>query len=1680
MKTTMKKLVFAALAAMALFVLTARAEEGEMLLRADCDKPEWLVTDQNVLAGLSVGATAISIPRRGRVGLPIPAELKDRPGHPYTLALKIKPQIANDWICLVNMPDSNNSDAMIYLDKTERKVHIKQANKSRDSAVSEYGIAMDRWTTITFAFGEDFTEIYFDGDPVYSGRATLAGSYADCYSAGSNILIGADDSGDDSPFYLADVRLYDGALCVGDELMGLGYSDDPFLITSAADWALLAHNLERGITSGLEYPVYRLTANIGTASAPVTQSVGSEFFPFTGHFDGGSNTIHFAISGSEPGTAPFARIDTAQIDNLKVTGSVSSTANHAAGLIGICSNTNLVKNCTVATSVSVSGADHAGGIVGHCTDDAAIGVENCVFSGAISGFSAHAGGLIGWCDALRLLYVGNSLFKGSFSGTGKYHPIVCRNSEIAPPAELGVVNAFYLNTVTPTEDAAHVFSGAIGTPVSTTCVPGEWGKAVTAADGNTYYMLSLITLTPATGELMLRDGDILTGTGGPDTHVFIADGATVVLRDVNISAIPNDGDHMWPGITCQGDVTIILEGGNVVKGGYEGYPGIFAFPGKTLAIQGDGTLDVSSNGFGAGIGAGRSSGLSCGNIVIESGTITATGGAQSAGIGSGTNSGCGTITITGGTVTATGGRLAAGIGGGAQGTCGTITLSGGTITATGGDAAPGIGGGYKAASPDIVITEGVTSVTADSGASSPHSVGAGYNGTSGTLTVDGTVMDEITDSHFVYSPGIITIATTADWEAFASRVNRGVDLYRGTTVTLTADVAISTIVGMNGNPFCGIFDGGGHTLTVNISSAEQCAAPFRQINGATIHDLTVVGTVTGGGYHAAGLVGGCGNDRPNTIRNCTVAAAVNGTGYAGGIVGHGGQGTLTLEGCVFSGTVSGFANFAGGILGWCDALTLQMDNCLTTGTFIPTGNGKFHPVACRFANRTVTATVTGAYYLNTIVPTVLGTNPTVATSNLIPGAEGIPVSATLVQGEWSQPVTAADGLTYYSWTSAPAGRLLAHLSFDDYGNGGANLLHASVGLDAIVRATPTTPVAGIGEIAAVTDATILSGLSAGDGAVSIPKDQHLAVPVPAALLSGNGRPYTVVMKIRVPNTVGWRSLLNMPASNDTDAMVYLQQTTRNIYLKQFDKSSGAGIAASNGNVAADQWTTLAFAFDENAIDVYRDGTHVLHAEGALANSYADCAAAGGYILVGADDSGDDNLFYLADFRVYEGAVAIAGILPGSGTPADPYLISSTADWDIFAANVNADINSDACYCLAADIGITTTVGTSAHPFCGVFDGGGHTLTANLSGTDYFVAPFSAISGATISNLVVAGTVAGYMHCSGLVGTIVHGVNVIENCKVAAAITSSASHFGGFIGHSITNAVTLRGCVFSGSLSGGTYVATFHGWSDDEAATTLIDCLDVSASTQPIGRGHDAACVSNTYYFASKNFSNRERLWSEGKRGKRACAVTAGEGIAIDLGAPTAAYGTSGVTAYATGLAFGDNFYAASGETVSLGVAYTGVPPSGTILDGFAVSDGDLVRDGDGWCLTMPDATVAISAVFRAATGYGIWAAANGITGAWDATDASGIPNVFRYLFDKPSGAFENPPLLSISFDASGRAVIHTPPLSPSATGFDLSILATDDLAGTGGTTYPLDPLGETTIPASDKPARFFRLRVTER
>ena len=127
--------------------------------------------------------------------------------------------------------------------------------------------------------------------------------------------------------------------------------------------------------------------------------------------------------------------------------------------------------------------------------------------------------------------------------------------------------------------------------------------------------------------------------------------------------------------------------------------GIELTAGNKLTIDGPGTLNIDGCDTNkSGIGA-----YSVGVLVINGGTLNATGGRYGAGLGGDIhNIGGGSITINGGVVNATGGEGAAGIGGGYDnwagnyGVCGTIAINGGQVTATGGATAYGIGVGYNA------------------------------------------------------------------------------------------------------------------------------------------------------------------------------------------------------------------------------------------------------------------------------------------------------------------------------------------------------------------------------------------------------------------------------------------------------------------------------------------------------------------------------------------------------------------------------------------------------------------------------------------------------------------------------------------------------------------------------------------------------------------------------------------------------------------------------------------------------------------------------------------------------------------------------------------------------------------------------------------------------------------------
>ena len=212
-------------------------------------------------------------------------------------------------------------------------------------------------------------------------------------------------------------------------------------------------------------------------------------------------------------------------------------------------------------------------------------------------------------------------------------------------------------------------------------VTGAWAAAKT---------IDLSNVTEAT---TANNGDVLTGTLANNVRISIDEGATVTLNNVTING-SNSSSYYWAGITCKGNATIILTGVNFVKGFHQYYPGIHIPKDKTLTIQGSGSLTACSNGNCAGIGAGESEALACGNIVIEGGTIIATGGDNAAGIGGGDIASCGDISINGGNITATGGENGAGIGSGFWNSCGEISITGGTIIATGGSNAAAIGCGY--------------------------------------------------------------------------------------------------------------------------------------------------------------------------------------------------------------------------------------------------------------------------------------------------------------------------------------------------------------------------------------------------------------------------------------------------------------------------------------------------------------------------------------------------------------------------------------------------------------------------------------------------------------------------------------------------------------------------------------------------------------------------------------------------------------------------------------------------------------------------------------------------------------------------------------------------------------------------------------------------------------------------
>lgn len=196
----------------------------------------------------------------------------------------------------------------------------------------------------------------------------------------------------------------------------------------------------------------------------------------------------------------------------------------------------------------------------------------------------------------------------------------------------------------------------------------------------------------------------------------------------------------------------------------------------------------------------------------------------------------------------------------------------------------------------------------------------------GSLTGSGTAND----------PYLIEDAT--DLATFRDIVNGSNDQKANTSACakLTVDITLSGTwtpiadTSYLSGAFTGTFDGNGHT----ISGLNGSNGLFGFVNGATIKNLKVEGTVSGSSANVGGIVGK--TQTGTRIENCAFTGSVkststSSTAVVGGIVGKVNTGSLTITNCYNTANITGGKN-AGGILGYSGAAGTKIENCFNTGT----------------------------------------------------------------------------------------------------------------------------------------------------------------------------------------------------------------------------------------------------------------------------------------------------------------------------------------------------------------------------------------------------------------------------------------------------------------------------------------------------------------------------------------------------------------------------------------------------------------------------------------------------------------------------------------------------------------------------------------------------------------------------
>ena len=199
--------------------------------------------------------------------------------------------------------------------------------------------------------------------------------------------------------YYSELDNWDGN-SVSSSFVGEGTEENPYLINSGADLALLRNKMSNGISYKDNY--FKMTKSINLNNSNFTINT------FDGIFDGNNCSIRgLNINSSGSSTGLFAQTTAGEIKNLSLYGNIVGVDN-IGSFAGIASG--LLTNCTNYATVKGRGA--RGGIVGKSNNT----ISSCVnFGDVLNAASSgwNVGGIVGEANGYTFGCINNGKVTGS-------------------------------------------------------------------------------------------------------------------------------------------------------------------------------------------------------------------------------------------------------------------------------------------------------------------------------------------------------------------------------------------------------------------------------------------------------------------------------------------------------------------------------------------------------------------------------------------------------------------------------------------------------------------------------------------------------------------------------------------------------------------------------------------------------------------------------------------------------------------------------------------------------------------------------------------------------------------------------------------------------------------------------------------------------------------------------------------------------------------------------------------------------------------------------------------------------------------------------------------------------------------------------------------------------------------